>query len=98
MDQETKKWCKQETYGGKLTENAVQAIARDCLATSMIRLDAAGYPIVFHVHDEVIAEREAENPEIVLKNMCHIMGQPISWAPGLLLNADGYYTNYYKKD
>lgn len=98
MDQETKKWGRQETYGGKLTENAVQAIARDCLAMSMLRLDAAGYPIVFHVHDEVIADYPDVNPDETLKNICRIMGEAIPWAPGLLLKADGYFCLHYKKD
>lgn len=98
MDQETKKWGKQETYGGKLAENLTQAIARDCLAVSMLRLDSSGYPIVFHVHDEVISDYEKSNPDETLKNICRIMGEPIPWAPGLLLKADGYYTSYYKKD
>ena len=88
-----------ETYGGKLVENLVQAIARDCLAVAMVRLDEAGYPIVFHVHDEVIAEAPdtAEN-ETRLKAMCSLMEEPIPWAPDLPLRADGYVTKYYKKD
>lgn len=99
MDQTTKKWGEMETYGGKLVENLVQAIARDCLAVAMVRLDEAGYPIVFHVHDEVIAEAPdtAEN-ETRLKAMCSLMEEPIPWAPDLPLRADGYVTKYYKKD
>lgn len=98
MDQMTKKWCKQETYGGKLFENLCQAFARDCLAVAMLRLDKKGYPIVFHVHDEVIIESWDLDPEDTLQDICRIMGEPISWAPGLLLKADGYVTKYYKKD
>lgn len=98
MDQMTKKWCKQETYGGKLFENLCQAFARDCLAVAMLRLDKKGYPIVFHVHDEVITESWDLDPEDTLQDICRIMGEPISWAPGLLLKADGYVTKYYKKD
>lgn len=98
MDQMTKKWGKQETYGGKLVENATQAIARDCLAVAMLRLDKRGYPIVFHVHDEAIVEYSEENQETNLKAVCDTMGQPISWAPGLLLPAEGYVTKYYRKD
>src|SRR5690606_36229944 len=56
MDQTSKKWTKLRTYGGKLVENLVQAIARDCLAESLRRLDAAGYNIVMHAHDEVVLE------------------------------------------
>ena len=96
MNQTTKQWCDQETYGGKLVENIVQAIARDCLAHSMLNLEKAGYRIVFHVHDEVIIEVEEDKAD--LKEVCGIMGQPIPWAKGLLLRADGYKTNYYRKD
>lgn len=96
MNQTTKQWCDQETYGGKLVENIVQAIARDCLAYAMINLDKAGYQIVMHVHDEAIIEIEEERAN--LKDVCKIMGQPIPWAKGLLLRADGYSTKYYRKD
>src|SRR5690606_22232235 len=67
-----------KTYGGKLVENIVQAVARDCLAEAMIRLDAAGYDIVAHVHDEIIAEGDQD-----IKEMEAIMSEPIPWAPGL---------------
>ena len=56
MHQERKIWCELDTYGGKLVENIVQAVARDCLATAMLSLDNAGYEIVFHIHDEVVIE------------------------------------------
>lgn len=98
MNQNTKKWETQDTYGGKLTENAIQAIARDCLAVSMVRLDQADYDIDFHVHDEVVAEHSDETPEETLKDITSIMSRPIEWAPGLLLPAEGYFTTYYKKD
>ena len=98
MDQVKKTWGRVETYGGKLVENIVQAIARDILADSMIRLDAAGYEIVMHVHDEVVAEVPETNAEDSLTKMCNIMGEPIEWAKGLPLAADGYLTKYYKKD
>lgn len=99
MDQTTKKWGTMETYGGKLVENIVQAVARDCLAVAMMRMDEAGYEIVFHVHDEVISEVE-DTPDNAdrLRAMCSLMGKPIPWAPGLPLRADGYITKYYKKD
>lgn len=96
INQTTRKWEKQETYGGKLVENIVQAIARDCLAESMLRLAEEGYKIVMHVHDEVVIEEP--NSSRTLDEVCDIMGDPISWAPGLLLRADGYETEYYKKD
>ena len=98
LDQDTKKWTQLQTYGGKLVENCVQAIARDCLAENMMRLYQAGYKIVMHIHDEVVLEIPEENSEDTLENICNIMGQPISWAPGLLLRADGFTSKYYKKD
>jgi DNA polymerase len=88
-------WCRLQTWGGKLVENIVQAYARDCLAVSMDRLAAAGFQICFHVHDEVVAEAPAGSS---WKEMAEIMGQPIDWAPGLLLRADGYTTDFYMKD
>lgn len=90
------KWRRLHTWGGKLVENIVQAIARDCLAVSMMRLDADGYPIIMHVHDEVICEML--NGMGSLDETCEIMGQPIDWAPGLVLRAEGYETKYYRKD
>ena len=95
LDQKTNTWCEQRTYGGKLVENIVQAIARDCLAVSMLRVDDAGYPIVMHVHDEIICEVD---PAVTVEEVCAIMGRPIEWAPGLLLRGDGYECSYYKKD
>ena len=93
--QETKTWGEIATYGGKITENIVQAIARDLLAVSMLKIDKAGYPIVMHVHDEVISD---VNDEKALKEICDIMGENVSWAEGLSLKADGFVTNFYKKD
>ena len=95
-DQTSGKWTRLRTYGGKLVENIVQAIARDCLAAAMTRLEAEGYQIVMHIHDEVVIECPADACD--LDNVCRIMGQPIDWAPGLVLSADGYITDYYKKD
>lgn len=95
QNQTTRKWEKTSTWGGKLVENIVQAFARDCLAVAMLRLDDAGYKILFHVHDEIIAE--APNGSR-WEDMAEIMGQPIPWAPGLLLRADGYDTKFYMKD
>lgn len=100
MNQTTGKWGYQDTYGGKLTENVVQAIARDLLAFSMQNLDKAGYNIVMHVHDEAACEIDLNYgpPEESLANMCQIMAIGPEWAKGLPLNADGYITPYYKKD
>lgn len=95
QNQTTRRWEKTETWGGKLVENIVQAVARDCLAVSMLRLDEAGYDIVFTVHDEIIAEAPEDTR---WEDMAEIMGRPIEWAPGLLLRGDGYSTPFYKKD
>lgn len=96
MNQTSKKWTRLETWGGKLVENIVQAFARDCLAETIVKLDAAGYRVVFHVHDEVILDEPKEYSSA--KEIAALMGQPISWAPGLPLNADAYECNYYRKD
>lgn len=89
-------WAQVDTYGGKLVENIVQAIARDCLAVAMLRLDAAGYRIACHVHDEVVLE--VPDYEGSTEDVNSIMGKPIAWAAGLPLGADSYETLYYKKD
>ncbi|MBR2142064.1 DNA polymerase [Anaerovibrio sp.] len=86
-----------ETYGGKLTENLVQAVARDCLGEAMINLEIAGYTIVAHVHDEVICE-VPDNDNYTLDKAVEIMTQGSKWSEGLLLNADGFESYYYMKD
>ncbi|MBZ9623269.1 DNA polymerase [Clostridium sp. FP2] len=96
IEQVTKQWGRISTFGGKLTENIVQAIARDCLAEAMIRIDKAGYKIVFHVHDEVILDVPKGFGS--LQEVNEIMGQAIDWAPDLPLEAAGFETDYYKKD
>ena len=92
---ESKKWQRIESYGPKFVENIVQAIARDLLAEAMQRLNAEGFRIVMHVHDEVVAE--TQNPDD-LGRMCKIMGQVPEWANGLLLRADGFVCDFYKKE
>ena len=96
MDQTTKKWKLIETYGGKLVENCVQAIARDCLAEAIERLEAAAYPVVFHVHDEVVIECAVERAS--LDDIAAIMARPVPWAPDLPLSADGWVGAFYKKE
>lgn len=96
VNQTTRQWTRLETYSGKLVENAVQAIARDCLAVAMTRLDAAGYRIIMHIHDEIVADMPKGKGS--LDEAAAIMSQPIDWAPGLLLNADGWVDKYFKKD
>ena len=99
MGLEQSTWKRIETYGGKLTENCVQAIARDCLADAIERLNAAGFPIVFHVHDEVVIDMPPfADSKTMLKAVTDIMVQPIPWAPGLPLGADGWVGGYFTKD
>lgn len=88
-------WSILETYGPKLTENVVQAISRDILAEAMLRLDAEGFEIVMHIHDEVVIEAP---PTTSLEKICSIMAVTPDWAEGLLLRADGYTCKYYKKE
>ena len=99
MDQTTKKWKRIETYGGKLVENCVQAIARDCLAQAIEHLEAAGLPVIFHIHDEVVIDIKpfASNKEMLAKTI-EIMSRPVPWAPGLPLGADGWVGKFFKKD
>jgi DNA polymerase len=94
VNQTTRKWMQLETYGGKLVENITQAVARDCLAEAVERLEAAGYPVVFHVHDEVVIDARTD----CLEQVVEIMKENPSWAKGLPLNADGWTDAYYKKD
>jgi len=99
MDQKTKRWKRIETYGGKLVENCVQAIARDCLADAIERLEAAGLPVVFHVHDEVVIDVAPWTDEdTMLQTVVDIMRRPITWAPDLPLNADGWVGQFFRKD
>jgi DNA polymerase len=93
---ERNKWSRQRTWGGTLVENLVQAIARDCLAVNMVRLDAADYPIALHVHDEIVAECPEGFGSV--EEMTAIMSQPIEWAPGLPLTAAGFECDFYQKD
>ena len=97
VNQTTKQWGVQETYGGKLVENIVQGIARDCLAVTILRLEDQGFPIVFHVHDEVIIEAPEDGVH-TLEAVEEIFRTPIPWAPDLPLKGAGYKTKYYLKD
>jgi DNA polymerase len=98
VNQTTKKWEDTETYGGKLVENIVQGIARDCLAESMTRVALDGYQIVMHVHDEMIVDVPMGESAQALCLINTLMGTPIDWAPGLPLKGDGYICDFYKKD
>lgn len=95
VGQQTRKWEVTSTYGGKMTENIVQAIARDCLAETLRRIDRLGLQVVFHVHDEVIIDAPMD---VTVEQICDLMAEPIPWAPGLILKGAGFESKYYMKD
>ena len=88
-------WEVASTYWGKMTENIVQAIARDCLAETLKSIDRMGLQVVFHVHDEVIIDAPVS---ITVDEICDLMAEPIPWAPGLILKGAGFESDYYMKD
>lgn len=95
LNQTTKKWGKIRTYGGKLTENVVQSIARDILGIVILRAAKAGLNIVFHIHDEIVVEA---TPEQTLADVEALFSAPIDWCRDLPLKGAGYTTPYYLKD
>ena len=95
VGQQTRKWEVTSTYGGKMVENIVQAIARDCLAVTLERIAAKGLQVVFHVHDEVIIDAPVET---TVDEICDLMAEPIPGAPGLVLKGAGFESKYYMKD
>jgi len=95
LNQTTKKWGKVRTYGGKLTENIVQAVARDILGIVILRAKAEGLNIVFHIHDEIIVEA---TPDQTLADVEALFSKPIDWCRDLPLKGAGYTTPYYLKD
>ena len=96
MEQTSKQWKRIDTYGPKLVENIVQATARDCLGITMLRVEEKSFHVVMHVHDELICDVPKGNGSV--EEICDIFAEPIEWAPGLPLKADGYECNYYMKD
>lgn len=90
-----RKWGRIETYGGKLTENTVQATARDILAHAIARLERSGYPVVMHIHDEVVTEVPEGRGSV--EELCALMSQAPPWADGLPLAAEGFESTYYRK-
>ena len=96
MEQGSRKWGRLETYGGKLVENIVQAIARDCLVAAMLRLKDAGYKIIMHIHDEVVME--VPDGKGSLAEVTEIMSKNEPWETGLIKTADGFEGQYYMKD
>lgn len=95
VNQINKQWGWIDTYGGKITENVVQAISRDLLLHSLMVLTASGYSVAMHVHDEAVCEIEREE---VLDEVLELMSHKPQWAEGLPLTADGYVCDFYKKD
>lgn len=93
--QMTRKWEVTSTYGGKCVENIVQAIARDCLAEVLLRIEKKGWQAVFHVHDEVIVDVPMD---VTVDDLCDLMAEPIPWAPGLILKGAGFESMFYMKD
>ena len=95
LNQTTKKWGKIRTYGGKLVENIVQAIARDILGMVLLRANKKGLNVVFHIHDEIIVEAESGQR---LEDVEALFSEPIAWCYDLPLKGAGYTTPYYLKD
>lgn len=96
MNAVTHNWERQTTYGGKLTENIVQAIARDILAEAMLTVEAHGYPIVMHIHDEIVAEVHKQEGD--LEEFCNLMAVSPPWLSGCPIKADGWRGERYRKD
>jgi len=92
----TGRMVRQRTWGGTLVENLVQAIARDCLAESLLRMDRAGFNIPLHVHDEIVLDVPEDVSSV--EEVTDLMGQPIDWAPGLPMKAAGFECEFYQKD
>ena len=97
MAQRKDQWTSDNTYGGKLVENIVQAIARDCLTETLLRLNARypNSPVVMHIHDEVVMDAEMD---VTVDEICDLMAELIPWAPGLMLKAAGFESEWYMKD
>ena len=97
MAQRKDQWTSDNTYGGKLVENIVQAIARDCLTETLLRLNSRypNSPVVMHIHDEVVMDAEMD---VTVDEICDLMAEPIPWAPGLMLKAAGFESEWYMKD
>lgn len=98
VDQTTRRWVALDTYGGKLVENIVQAVARDILAVTIERAVKAGVDVIAHVHDEVIAEAPKAKAGEIYETLTQLMSEPPTWAQGLPLGADGFTAKFYQKD
>lgn len=98
VDKNTNVWKRLPTYGGKIVENIVQAVSRDCLAVAMVRLEQAGYKIVMHIHDEVVIDCPNIDIDKHVERVNSIMAQPIDWLPNIPLSAASSIFDYYQKD
>lgn len=96
-NQYTNKWDRLSTHGGKITENIIQGVSRDLLGDDMMEMDALGFDLIGHVHDEVLDEAEEDRAEDDLAIMQGIMSTTPDWAPGLLLDSEGFISKRYKK-
>jgi DNA polymerase len=97
VDQYTRKWSRQATYGGKLFENVCQGVARDVMTANMPAIEAAGYQIVLTVHDEVITEAP-DSPEFNAEHLSSLLSSTPAWAKGMPLAAAGFETYRYRKE
>ena len=97
-NQVTGKWEKQETYSGRIAENITQSVARDLLAESIERLEANGFEILFHIHDEVVIDYGGGDADEALEKVYALMSEVPKWAKGLPMAADGWVGAYFKKD
>lgn len=91
-------WVTESTYGGKLVENITQAVARDCLALTLVRLSGNGLPAIMHIHDEAVIEVPKDEADEYLDIVEKTFALPIPWADGLVLTAAGFTNDYYMKD
>lgn len=91
-------WVTESTYGGKLVENITQAVARDCLALTLMRLYDNGLPAIMHIHDEAVIEVPKDEADEYLDIVEKTFALPIPWAEGLVLTAAGFTNDYYMKD
>ena len=91
-------WVTESTYGGKLVENITQAVARDCLALTLMRLYGNGLPAIMHIHDEAVIEVPKDEADEYLDIVEKTFALPIPWADGLVLTAAGFTNDYYMKD
>lgn len=96
IDQYTRKWCRLTTHPGKLAENAVQAVARDLLAAGLQNADAAGFDIVGHVHDEILATTAEGGPDV--EGLINCMTDAPAWAEDMPIFATGWEGSFYLKD